>query len=192
MCIHEAGHALCYGLCNGIPEDATIGIDADAFNLAMGIVTLPKPRDPTEVTKRLLEWQMLMLMSGAAAERHFLGEDSVCRGGDMTAMSATATLYLIAGYGEVYLPDATEEKEIAANRGVIYRLREEFSAKADLLIQRNTERCRKFADDISRLEYLGSEEIASMVTDIDDPWNEPLLCWPESIALFSPHTAAIK
>ena len=186
VCIHEAGHALCYGLCEGIPEDATVGIDPDASSLMMGVVTLPTPRDPTEVSKSLLEWKMLILMAGVAAERHFLGEDSVCGSGDMAAMNNIASVYLLAGYGDVYIHDAKADEEVTANRAAIKRMRDKYSAKADSLIRLNSEQCEKLADHIDKVEYMGCEDIAQMVVSrVKNPEKKPRLRWAPSIILCS-------
>ena len=155
VCIHEAGHALCYGLCNGVPDDASIGIDTDSYNLMMGVVTLPSPRDPTEVTQSLLEWQMLCLMAGSAAERHFLGEESICGSGDMSVMHASAIMYLMAGYGEAYHVDTKEETEIEANRKCIERLRQVFKIRAAKLINLNASQCLRLAAVIDKMERAG-------------------------------------
>lgn len=185
VCVHEAGHALCYGLCEGIPEDASIGIDTDSFNLMMGVVTLPKPRDPTEVTKSLLEWQMLCLAAGAAAERHFLGEESICGSGDMAVMHSTAAMYLMAGYGDVYYHDTKEEAEIEANRRAIERLREDFKAKAARMIELNEDQCRRLVTLIDEREYLGCEDIQEIVTGAALPDGLERLTWPRSITLLT-------
>ena len=183
ICIHEAGHALCYGLCDGTPEDAAIGIDTDSFNIMMGVITLPTPRDPTEVTKSYLEWQMLNLMAGSAAEKHFLGEESVCGSGDMMAMQTVATMYLMAGYGETYQADAKEALEVEVNRRAIDRLRQTIKARADQLIELNQDLCRKLADIIDETEYVGCEQIAGVVDSVVFPEGIERLKWPNSIIM---------
>ena len=183
VCIHEAGHALCYGLCDGTPEDAAIGIDTDSFSIMMGVVTLPAPRDPTEVTKSYLEWQMLCLMAGSAAEKHFLGEESVCGSGDLMAMQTVATMYLMAGYGEMYLAEAKEALDIEVNRRAIERLRQAIKTKADQLIELNEDLCRKLADIIGQMEYVGCEQIAGLVDSVVFPIGIERLKWPTSIIL---------
>lgn len=188
VCIHEAGHALCYGLCNGIPEDASIGIDTDSYNLMMGVVTLPTPRDPTEVTKSLLEWQMLCLMAGGAAERHFLGEESICGSGDMAAMHASANMYLMAGYGEAYHAETKDEAEIEANRRAIERLRQVFKTKAARLMVLNADQCLRLADVIDKIEYLGCEDISEITKSVIVPEGTESLTWPRSVIMYSEHS----
>lgn len=181
VCLHEAGHALCYGLCYGTPEDAAIGIDTDSFNIMMGVVNLPTPRDPTEVTKSYLEWQMLNLMAGSAAEKHFLGEESVCGSGDLMAMQTVATMYLMAGYGEAYQADAKEAIEVEVNRRAIDRLRQTVKVKAARLIELNEYLCRELANIIDQTEYVGCEQIAGLVNSVIFPEGIERLKWPSSI-----------
>ena len=184
VCIHEAGHALCYGLCDGTPEDASISIDTDSFNIMMGVVTLPAPRDPTEVTKSLLEWQMLCLMAGSAAEKHFLGEESVCGSADLAAMHVVANMYLLAGYGETYQADAKEASEVDANRRVIGRLQQTIKAKADHLIELNSELCLKLANIIDQTEFVGCEQISDLTGSVVFPEEIERLTWPGSIVMY--------
>ncbi len=186
VCIHEAGHALCYGLTEGIPEDAAVGIDTDSFNVVSGVVTLPQPRDLTSVTRPLLEWHMLMLLAGSAAERHFLGQESICGAGDQDVFAKTAAQYMLAGYGEVFTMDAKEVSEVEANRNAIRRLREQYTDRASRLIAENAEVCANLARLIEQREYLGCEELAAFNWRVKHPDGDWPLRWPEGVALYRP------
>lgn len=186
VCIHEAGHALCYGLTEGIPEDASVGVDTDSFNVVSGVVTLPHPRDLTSVTRPLLEWHMLMLMAGSAAERHFLGENSICGAGDQETFVKTAAQYLLAGYGEVFTMQANEVSEVEANRNAIQRLRDQYAESASQFIAANAESCAKLAQLIEQREYLGCEELAAFEWQVAPTHGDWPLRWPEGVSLYRP------
>lgn len=128
---------------------------------------------------------MLSLMAGIAAEKHFLGEESVCGSGDMAAMHSTAVIYLMAGYGEAYCHDTKNDAEIAANRRAIERLRESFKVKAARLIELNEDQCRSLAALIDEREYLGCEDIHKIVSAATLPDGIGRLTWPRSIPLFA-------
>lgn len=186
VCIHEAGHALCYGLTEGIPEDAAVGVDTDSFNVVSGVVTLPQPRDLTSVTRPLLEWHMLMLLAGSAAERHFLGEDSICGAGDQDMFVKIAAQYMLAGYGEVFTMNAKDASEVEANRNAVRRLRDQYAEHASRFITENSDVCANLARLIEHREYLGCEELAAFEWRVTPTHGDWPLRWPEGVALYRP------
>jgi hypothetical protein len=186
VCIHEAGHALCYGLTEGIPEDAAVGVDTDSFNVVSGVVTLPQPRDLTSVTRPLLEWHMLRLVAGSAAERHFLGEDSICGAGDQDMFVKIAAQYMLAGYGEVFTMNAKDASEVEANRNAVRRLRDQYAEHASRFITENSDVCANLARLIEHREYLGCEELAAFEWRVTPTHGDWPLRWPEGVALYRP------
>lgn len=183
ICIHEAGHALCYGLGDGIPDDASVGVDTDSFNLVAGVVTLPQPRDISAISRSLLEWQLLMLMAGGAAERHFFGEESICGVGDQEAFAKTAAQYLLAGYGEIYTLVAKETAEVEANRNAIRRLRDHYFKVASDFIAANAEACMRLAHLVDAREWLGSEDLVALDLRVSCPEGRWPLRWPEGVVV---------
>ena len=186
VCLHEAGHAICYGLTEGIPDDASIGIDTDAFSMVAGVVTLPQPRDLTSITRSLLEWQLLMLMAGGAAERHFLGEESICGSGDQEAFSRTAAQYLLAGYGEIFTMEPKDATELEANRNAILRLRDHYRAVARDFIAKNTETCLYLARLVKEREWIGGDDLAALKLQVTYPEGSWPLRWPADIRMICP------
>lgn len=179
--IHEAGHALCYGLCSAVPEDAYVCIDNDLNNLVAGGVTIPTPKDPTEMTQERMEWSMLMLLAGAAAERVFFGEGSMNGTGDMDAFNHLATGYLLAGHGEVCVMLPENELDVAANRSAIGRLREHYAIRAENYVRANQATCESLAREIERSEFLDCEQIARQVHNVTLPDDWKLIVWPKSV-----------
>lgn len=110
--IHEAGHAICYGLCKGVPEDAYVVIDQNMNELIGGKVNLPVPREPTDFSRPHIEWELLMLMAGVAAEEVVFGEGSMLGAGDMSALNTNGAIYLMAGHGDVYEMHPDDERDV--------------------------------------------------------------------------------
>lgn len=181
--IHEAGHALCYGLCNAVPEDAYVVIEEDLNDLIGGRVNLPVPREPTDFTKPHIEWELLILMAGVAAEEVVFGDGSMLGGGDMEGFNLNGSLYLMSGHGEVYAMKPENELDVAANRAAIGRLREEFREKAKSFIQANRALVENMARDLCALEYMDCEEIAKRVGKVVKPEGQVTVKWPDSLAV---------
>lgn len=181
--IHEAGHALCYGLCEGVPEDAYVVIEQDMSDLIGGRVNLPVPREPTDFTKPHIEWELMMLMAGVAAEEVIFGEGSMLGGGDMEGFNLNGTLYLMSGHGEVIAMKPETELEMVANRAAIGRLREAFREKAKAFIIANRDIIESMARDICALEYMDCEEIDKRVANVVRPEGHVLVKWPDSLAI---------
>ena len=181
VAIHEAGHAICYGLCAAVPEDAWVGLDLDLNNLVAGSVNIPTPKDPTEVSKSFMEWSMLMTMAGVAAERVFFGDSSMNGRGDNQSVQVQAAAYLVAGHGEIYDMEALTEPQIAANRAAIARVRDHFSVLAESYIQANKEMCESLAKEINKMEFLDCEGIAASVSKAVYPTGWIALAWPASL-----------
>lgn len=181
VAIHEAGHAICYGLTTAVPEDAYVCIDTDLNSLIVGSVTIPTPKDPTEVTKERLEWSMLMTMAGVAAEHHFFGEKSLSGSGDIASMSQLATAYLSAGHGEVFDPAPADELGLSANRAAIGRLRDHYASLAEVFIQANHSLCEEMARLVEKDEFVDCTSIAGIVGSVALPEGWKRTTWAASV-----------
>ena len=183
VAIHEAGHAICYGLTTAVPEDAYVCIDTDLNSLIVGSVTIPTPKDPTEVTKERLEWSMLMTMAGVAAEHHFFGEKSLSGSGDIASMSQLATAYLSAGHGEVFDPAPADELGLSANRAAIGRLRDHYASLAEVFIQANHSLCEEMARLVEKDEFVDCTSIAGIVGSVALPEGWKRTTWAASVPI---------
>ena len=181
VAIHEAGHAICYGLTTAVPEDAYVCIDTDLNSLIVGSVTIPTPKDPTEVTKERLEWSMLMTMAGVAAEHRFFGEKSLSGSGDIASMSQLATAYLSAGHGEVFDPAPADELGLSANRAAIGRLRDHYASLAEVFIQANHSLCEEMARLVEKDEFVDCTSIAGIVGSVALPEGWKRTTWAASV-----------
>lgn len=181
VALHEAGHALCYGLCTAIPEDAYVTLDSDMNDLMAGAVNIPTPKEPTELTRERLEWMMLMTVAGVASEEVFLGEGSLLGGKDMDSLNNLAAGYLSAGHGEVFMMEPSSELDVTANRGAIGRLRDKMRKQAMDLIHQNQEICEEIAKEILATEFLDCERIAATVAQVVVPKGWQRMTWPDSL-----------
>lgn len=181
VALHEAGHALCYGLCTAIPEDAYVALDSDMINLMAGTVNIPTPKDPTELTRERLEWMMLMTIAGVVSEEVFLGEGSLLGGKDMDSLNNLAAGYLSAGHGEVFMMEPSSELDVTANRGAIGRLRDKMREEAMDLIRQNQQICEEIAKEILATEFLDCERIAATVAPVVVPKGWQRMTWPASL-----------
>jgi hypothetical protein len=181
VALHEAGHALCYGLCTAIPEDAYIALDSDMNDLMAGTVNIPTPKEPTELTRERLEWMMLMNIAGIVAEEIFFGEGSILGGKDMDSLNNLAAAYLSAGHGEVFVMEPSDELNVMANREVIKRLRDNIREQAMGFIGLNKVSCEAIAQEILAKEFLDCEEIAAMVAQVIVPEGWQRMAWPTAL-----------
>lgn len=185
VAIHEAGHALCYSLCDGVPEDAYVVIEQDFNELIAGRVNLPEPREPTDFTLPHIDWQLLMLMAGVAAEKEVFGDGSMLGGGDMSAFNLHAAVYLMSGHGEVYIMEPDNELDIASNRLAIGRLREEYRSRATEFIRANRALVASMARDLCAMEFMDCEEISKQTGQVVRPDGHVPVIWPGTLAIFN-------
>lgn len=179
--VHEAGHAICLGLCSTIPEDAFAFVESDFYQLASGTVNMPMPKNPAGFSKPFTEWMLLTYLTGVAAEREILGMESMMGTGDIEAFNRIAAMYLAAGCGETYILEPTTELDATVNRAAIERLREATRARAAEFVAMNTPSVLRIARELKEYEFLDAYQLAPLITDVTVPDGWPMVHWPADI-----------
>lgn len=181
IAIHEAGHAVCYGLCNSVPEDVYAGIDPDLLASHAGAVAFPQPKGFQEITSKRIEWMLMCTEAGAVAEEVFFGDRTPLGAGDSNQSGEVALVYLMAGLGEVVSNEPKTEPEIAANRAAIRRLRDKAQQRARILLEANKGAVERIATRLVEAEFIDSDELATLVKDIAIPEGMERISWPTDI-----------
>jgi hypothetical protein len=179
--VHEAGHAICLGLCSTIPEDAFAFVESDFYQLASGTVNMPMPKNPAGFSKPFTEWMLLTYLTGVAAEREILGMESMTGTGDIEAFNRIAAMYLAAGCGETYILEPTNELDATVNRAAIERLREAKRAKAAEFVALNKASVLRIAEALQEHEFLDAYQLAPLISDVVVPVGWQAVTWPADI-----------
>lgn len=185
VAIHEAGHAVAYGLCATIPEDAYACIEPDLLTAEAGAVGFPRPTDATEMTKDRIEWMMICVEAGPAAEDLFFGDRCVLGAMDMNQLSGLAFVYLMSGFGEVVAMEPTSEQEIQANRAAVERLRERIRKLTADFLARNMDCMERIAKKLIEVEFLDCEGLEVVLRTAKSIPCRPLVSWPAAIPSIS-------
>ena len=181
VAVHEAGHAICLGLCSTIPEDAYAFVESDFYQLVSGTVNMPMPKNPVDFSKPFTEWMLLTYLTGVAAERDTLGVDSMAGTGDVEAFNRLAAMYLAGGYGETYILEPMTELDTIVNRGAIERLREATRAKAAEFVALNKASVLRIAKALQEHEFLDAYQLAPLIIDVALPPGWRKVEWPADI-----------
>jgi len=184
--IHEAGHAICYGLCNGVPEDAFVYVDDDMHDLMAGKVNLPLPRDVNELSRDHVHWALLTTLMGEAAEEVFFGTPSLCSAGDMIQFNQLAPGFLTAGYGELYVFQPETEQDVKLNRQVLERLREKYRILAKQFALMNQDSIEQIAGTLKETGFIDCAGIAAEIKGVVCPEGWELINWSPTIPLYKP------
>lgn len=181
VAIHEAGHAVAYGLCTTVPEDAYACIEPDLLTAEAGAVGFPRPTDASELTKERIEWMMLCTEAGPAAEELIFGDRCILGAMDMNQLNGLAFTYLMSGFGEVISLEPKDEHEVQANRSAIGRLREKNKVLTTTFLAQNRDLIEQLARRLVELEYMDCEELEAGLRNVAVIEGQGLVSWPASI-----------
>lgn len=123
-CAHEAGHALLFAALPKVSDQFIIKVLETPDNGTLGYVGGYSLGDEYLPTKCFMEWSMLMLLSGRAAEQATFGVTTFGAGADYKKWQLYARLYLGSGYGRWldYNCEAKTQEEHVANSVVVNAL----------------------------------------------------------------------
>lgn len=184
---HEAGHALCYALAEGIPVDATASLNTEVYGFLAGAVDTPMPNDPTEVTRDYMDIRLRMLVAGKVAEEIVYDGDA-CMGAimDMEVFQPQAALYLQGGFGEGYLHEPKDEADRNINLAAIEHLRHSLEQQIREFLLLNRDLLDQAAAQLLKVEFLGCEELAVLLPGAHLPAGWRKRRWPPSVPLYTP------
>jgi len=184
---HEAGHALCYVLAEGVPEDAAVSLSTEVYGLLAGAVDTPMPNDPTEVTRDFMDIRLRILVAGKVAEEIVYDGDA-CIGAlkDMELFQQQAALFLQAGFGEGYIHEPTDEADRRINLATVEQLRHSLERQVREFLRLNRGVLDQAAAQLLEVEFLGCEELAVLLPDVRLPQGWQKRRWPPSVPLYGP------
>lgn len=187
--LHEAGHALCFGLGTHVPEDAAAMLDPHVYGTFAGMVRTTMPHDPLQITRELLEWHLLVQQAGRAAEEVMLGQASAGAIGDMAQFQQYAALYLQAGFGDGWCLEPKDDAARRLNQAALDRLVPEYLSRAKTLVSVNQALVETLAGQLLVHRYLDCQDLRALLKGFVVPDGFERLVWPSSIAVLPAHDA---
>lgn len=179
--VHEAGHAIAYGLCDRIPEDAYACVAPDLLTSEGGAVGFPHPRDACDLTRERLEWMMICVEGGPAAEELVFGSRTVLGAIDVRQLNHLALSYMATGLGEVVDLEATTEPEVQANRAAIARCRERTQKTAAAFVAANRDAIERVARELMEAEFMDCKALEEAVRTVQPIPGLPRMTWPGTL-----------
>lgn len=159
--IHEAGHLLLFAGAEELPSDLAVTVAAQLSESDMyrGVVTYSEDR-PEVLTQSYLHWSMLMHLAGSEAEFIALDERADGATGDNEKWLNTATIYLSAGFGEVFYKQPTGENQILHNRVVLNDLKAICMHEVRDFLIKNKNLLLELATAIEKAQHMDLTQIA--------------------------------
>lgn len=179
--VHEAGHALMWGLCSNRPTTLSVRVLAEVSPTDpwRGYVHHATDED-TVFTESRLRWSMLMHLAGSEAEHVALGERADGSASDNAKWLRDATLFLVSGFGEVFYGEPDGEAQCAYNRVVLNDLKSDCVSAVREFLAVN----RAVLDDLSSAlevrKSLDSEQLAAYLNRVVGTSRVPRPAWAQS------------
>jgi Peptidase family M41 len=162
--IHEAGHALVYGILEQIPESLFIEIrnqyyDGDYISSSGFCGSAIK--EQAYPYQSFVEFRMLVTLGGFEAEKAILGECSTGARSDIKNWYLSARLYHSCGFsGKLYFPDPEADWEEKANREVLETLLQNHHATLAQFFQVNLTVLKELADALLEQNKMKASDLA--------------------------------
>lgn len=158
---HEAGHALMFAQRRHLPDRLSVSVKADwaASDLSRGAVTY-RAGPPELRTEAELKWLMLTFLAGSEAERLLLGD--CCEGAfeDNEKWTDAATVFLGAGFGEVFYPNPADNGDkLQHNRMILNSLRDACREEVFDFLRANRRVLEELTQELVRCGTLHSEQL---------------------------------
>ena len=173
MAAHEAGHVLAYLLVEP-KEDLSTALQGVSASIRPNATSLGRVQNEREEAHKLrtegeLEWLMLRVLAGRAAELTLLGESYSGSQGDTANWSRWASIYLSNGFGEELYNQPEDEAQRRYNAGVFRRLRERQLAYLQGFLGRNQDMLEELAHTLQQEKELDSQALQAFLSkrDID-------------------------
>lgn len=173
--VHECGHALVYALQKKYPDIMQIGLSREIRN---GEVRLGFMKSSIELDGRFsrdqLYWRMLLTLGGSAAEQAVYG--NVYEGAleDIRMWQDTAERYLKNGFGDVLMPDDSNDESLRHNIAAFNTLHAEQRTILSQLMNDNVMLLKEMADQLLTSGTLETEVITDFLNRVIIPKTVPV------------------
>lgn len=170
IALHEAGHVLAYAL---IDEDLTPSASIKEKGDSQGRVG-STGKDDRILTRSELEWQMLLSLSGQAAEIVLMGQPYNGSVSDQGHWYTHAVNYLDNGFGEVVYVETPSAEEVEHKMHVLKRLRERQLTYLVRFQEANKEVLKHLAATLEREKEMDAAALESFLerVRVSKPWRE--------------------
>jgi hypothetical protein len=162
-CIHEAGHALLYGILEQIPESLFVQINHktydDDHNSVSGFVG-SSFREQAFPCQSFIEWRMLVNLGGLEAEKAILGQSTSGSRGDIKLWYDSAKFYFSCGFSEkLYFPKPEAEWEEKINQETLAFMLSKQRRVLELFFQENLSILKELADALREQNRLKAPDL---------------------------------
>jgi hypothetical protein len=162
--IHEAGHALVYGILEQIPESLFIVIKNQYYDedyISSSGFCGSATKGQAYPYQSFVEFRMFVTLGGFEAEKAILGECTAGARADIKSWYSSAKLYYSCGFsGELYFPDPEADWEEKANREVLETLLQKHHATLAQFFQVNLAVLKELADALLEQNKMKASDLA--------------------------------
>lgn len=159
--VHEVGHLVCYGLLKNSPSIKVKIIDTkNSFFVKeyLGYVERSEDFEPQR-NKALLEWEMMMLLSGKELEKFIIGDSGPGSKGDFKKWKNIASEYLSLGFGEIYYDNPINSYEKELNHITLSNLKREQEKNILVFFEYNHQKIKNIIDVLYESKELNDIQI---------------------------------
>lgn len=163
--VHEVGHLICYGLLKKLPPIKVKIIDTKNCFLVREYLGYVEVSDDCEIqkTKSLLEWEMIMLLSGKELERYIMGDSGSGSKGDFKKWQKVAHEYLNLGFGEIYYDKPNNDDERKLNHMTLSKLKRKQEKNLAVFFEYNNKEIKNIIDILYKEKKLSNAQIKNLL-----------------------------
>lgn len=182
VCVHEAGHALIYGLGSSIPEDLFAFLDPMILDGRAGAVGFSEEMAIDRTTVEQLRFRLVVIVAGAAAEDAFLGDVSSGCYGDYEDFDDVGELYLRTA-GAMWFTNPKNASEAEVNARALAELKKQCFDLAKTILLANKDPHDALCSALDKLGELAYPDLLPILSnvEVDPAWNAPVPVWPEDM-----------
>jgi len=162
-CIHEAGHALLYGILDQIPESLFVQINHKTYdddrNSVSGFVG-SSFKEQAFPCQSFIEWRMLVNLGGLEAEKAILGQFTSGGRSDIKRWYDSAKFYFSCGFSDrLYFPNPEAEWEEKINQETLAFMLSKQRRVLELFFQENLSILNELADALREQNRLKAPDL---------------------------------
>lgn len=178
--VHEAGHAVMYGLGARLPEDASAFIDTDTISPSVGQVSFPGGRNG-DFAFDLLEWKLFTCLAGLVAEKIDTGTHGFGAGGDMRVWQELAIPYLLLRTDITFFEEPKTDLEMESNKRELAALKKQMLVAVTRFLRANWTVVERIAASLEEVEYLDYKQLADLLKGVKRTAGMPTANWPPEL-----------
>lgn len=171
--IHEIGHLLPFAALEGVPEDTVVVVNGIFEDSVAGYVYATAPHTNGIQHSSYVEWSMLNLLGGAAAEKEFLGINFLGSGSDYEKWQSFARSYASNQLGDMYFITPESSAEATHNAAILASLLQDQMSTLVKFLRDNESVFMELKDLLQEKKKLVASDISPLISKVVVPESFP-------------------